>query len=239
MKFLRILILIFVYFGSVVYALSWDRDTFKDIANRGDGMTVLIIGANGSVAREAIQGFLQSTEVKLRLYLRNAKRLEHLKSDRVEIVEGDALDKERLKVAMSGVNVVYANLAGDLPQMARTITEAMAEVGLKRLIWISSFGVYNGEYQEIPDSELERIKYYVPPHREAVKIIEKTNLDWTIIRAEWFSNADEIDYELTKKGEAFKNPSAYISRKSIAHLIIRLCLEKDFGIKQSLGINKP
>ena len=202
--------------------------------------TVLIIGANGSVAKEAIAMFLQKTDVNLKLFLRNAKRLEHLKSPRVEVVEGDATDKVALTNAMSGVNVVYANLYGkNTPQMASAIIESMQAAGLKRLVWITSFGVYNGQYQEIPDSELARIASYIAPHREEVRIIEASNLDYTIIRAQWFSHADEIDYELTQKGEPFKNPSARISRKSIADLIVRLCTTPDFGIRQSLGINKP
>lgn len=202
--------------------------------------TVLIIGANGSVAKEAIAMFLQKTDVNLKLFLRNAKRLEHLKSPRVEVMEGDATDKVALTNAMSGVNVVYANLYGrNTPQMASAIIESMQAAGLKRLVWITSFGVYNGQYQEIPDSELARIASYIAPHREEVKVIEASNLDYTLIRAQWFSNADEIDYELTQKGEPFKNPSARISRKSIADLIVRLCTTPDFGIRQSLGINKP
>ena len=202
--------------------------------------TVLIIGANGSVAKEAIAMFLQKTDVNLKLFLRNAKRLEHLKSPRVEVVEGDATDKVALTNAMSGVHVVYANLYGrNTPQMASAIIESMQAAGLKRLVWITSFGVYNGQYQEIPDSELARIASYIAPHREEVRIIEASNLDYTLIRAQWFSNADEIDYELTQKGEPFKNPSARISRKSIADLIVRLCTTPDFGIRQSLGINKP
>ena len=40
-----------------------------------------------------------------------------------------------------------------------------------------------------------------------------------------------------KKGE-FKNPDAQISRKSIAHLVGR-CIYENFGIKDSLGINRP
>lgn len=201
---------------------------------------VLIIGANGSVAKEAIAMFLQKTDVNLKLFLRNAKRLEHLKSARVEVVEGDATDKVALTNAMSDVQVVYANLYGkNTPQMAAAIIESMQAEGLKRLVWITSFGVYNGQYQEIPDFELARIANYIAPHREEVRVIEASNLDYTIIRAQWFSNVDEIDYELTQKGEPFKNPSARISRKSIADLIVRLCTTPNFGIRQSLGINKP
>lgn len=115
-----------------------------------DTTTVLIIGANGSVAKEAIAMFLQKTNVNLKLFLRNAMRLEHLKSSRVEVVEGDATDKVALTNAMKGVQVVYANLHGkNTPQMAATIIRSMQAVGLKRLIWITSFGVYNEEYQEI------------------------------------------------------------------------------------------
>lgn len=202
--------------------------------------TVLIIGANGSVAKEAIAMFLRKTDVNLKLFLRNAMRLEHLKSPRVEVVEGDAIDKVALTNAMKGVQVVYANLHGkNTPQMAATIIESMQAVGLKRLIWITSFGVYNEQYQEIPDSELARIANYIAPHKEEVRVIEASNLDYTIIRAQWFSHADEIDYELTQKGETFNNPSGRISRKSIADLIVRLCTTPNFGIRQSLGINKP
>ena len=230
----------FLGFVGCACAVSWSAKDFGDIKGTQEKVSVLIIGANGSVAKVATQGFLVGTKADLKLYLRNANRLAKVAEqnpNRVQLIEGDALDKNALKNAMSGVNVVYANLAGsNLGAMAKAITQAMSEAGVKRLVWVGSYGVYDGE---IPDSELNRIRAYNPPHREAVRAIESSGLDYTIIRAQWFSNANEIDYELTKKGEKFKNPSAYISRKSIAHLVIRLCLEKDFGVKESLGINKP
>ncbi|MCH5323407.1 MAG: SDR family oxidoreductase [Helicobacter sp.] len=236
--FILALILSFFLGTNALAANAGDKD-FEEFKNKGEGKKILIIGANGSVAKVAIDAFLKNTKVDLKLYLRNAKRLESLKSPRVELIEGDGLDIQKLKSAMKGVDVVYANLAGDLPKLAQSIITAMKETGIKRLIWISSFGVYNESYPEIPEYELNRIRAYIPPHIEAVKLIEASDLDYTIIRAEWFSSKDEIDYELTKKGEAFKNPSALISRKSIAHLIIRLSLEPNFGIRESFGINKP
>lgn len=217
-------------------ALSWQKSDFKDIKNKGENMQILIIGANGSVAKVATQGFLAGTKANLKLYLRNANRLAKIAKQnqgRIQLIEGDALDKTALKNAMQNVNVVYANLAGrDLPQMAEAIIAAMKEAGVKRLIWISSYGVYG----EVNDGSISSM---LAPYAKSVQIVESSGLDYTIIRPQWFSNADEIDYEITRKNEAFKNPSAYISRKSIAHLVIRLCLEPDFGIKESFGINKP
>ncbi len=231
---------VFLWFVGCAWAVSWSAKDFSDIKGTQEKISVLIIGANGSVAKVATQGFLAGTNADLKLYSRDSSRLANVQKEypnRVQLIEGDALDKSALIKAMQGVNVVYANLAGsDLGAMAKAITQAMSESGIKRLVWVGSYGVYDGE---IPESELNRIRAYNPPHREAVRAIESSGLDYTIIRAQWFSHADEIDYELTKKGEKFKNPSAYISRKSIAHLVIRLCLEKDFGVKESLGINKP
>lgn len=230
----------FLGFVGCACAVSWSAKDFSDIKGRTEKISVLIIGANGSVAKITTQGLLQGAKANVKLYLRDSSRLSSVAKqnpNRVQLIEGDALDKSALKNAMSGVNVVYANLAGnDLGAMAKAITQAMSEAGVKRLVWVGSYGVYDGE---IPESELNRIRAYNPPHREAVRAIESSGLDYTIIRAQWFSHADEIDYEITKKGEKFKNPSAYISRKSIAHLVIRLCLEPNFGIKESLGINKP
>lgn len=166
-------------------ATSWDKDEFvKFNKNKGANMQILIIGANGNVAKVATDGFLQGTNVNLKLFLRDSKRLEKVarqNPQRVQLIEGDARDINALKSVMSGVNVVYANLAGDLPKMAEAIIQAMKETGLKRLIWIGSYGVYDGE---IPNYEMDRIRAYNPPHREAVSVIEKSGLDYTIIRAQ-------------------------------------------------------
>lgn len=39
-------------------------------------------------------------------------------------------------------DVVHANLADEMPQQARTIIDAMHAVGLKRLVFASSLGIY-------------------------------------------------------------------------------------------------
>ena len=213
-------------------AYEWDAKTFEKFKNSKP--KVLIIGAAGSVAREATAGFLQTTNATLRLFLRNAKRLESIQKanpNRVELFEGDATDLESLKTAMQGVDVVYANLAGsNLPKMAAQIVAAMKAAGVQRIIWIATYGLYESE---------GRGKKAPANYAESAKIVEESGLNYTIIRPQWFSSADEIDYELTQKGEVFKNPNAQISRKSIAHLVIRLSLDSTFGNRQSLGINKP
>ena len=61
---------------------------------------VLILGANGKLARHTTPFFLQHPEVRLTLYLRQANRLKNPDPSRVTIVEGDVLDEQTLKIAM-------------------------------------------------------------------------------------------------------------------------------------------
>jgi uncharacterized protein YbjT (DUF2867 family) len=191
---------------------------------------VLILGANGQIARHAIDLFLNETDSQLTLYLRNSDRLKHMDSNRVRIIEGDVLDLKKLKEAMIGQDVVYANLAGDLERMAENIVEAMDATGVKRLIFITSMGIYD----EVPGEKYGNI---LAPYRRAAEIIEASNLDYTILRPAWFTDEDEIDYETTQKGEPFKG--SVVSKKSVADLVVRLAESPELEVRRSLGVNKP
>jgi uncharacterized protein YbjT (DUF2867 family) len=63
---------------------------------------ILVIGANGQLARHTTAFLLRQTQVRLTLYLRNAKRLENPEPSRIDIIEGAATDREALAAAMRG-----------------------------------------------------------------------------------------------------------------------------------------
>jgi uncharacterized protein YbjT (DUF2867 family) len=191
---------------------------------------VLILGANGQVARHAIDLFLKETDARLTLYLRNSRRLKNVARNRARVIEGDVLDAGKLKEAMAGQDVVYANLAGDLEGQARSIVKAMGETGVRRLIFISSMGIYD----EVPGEKHGSI---LDPYRESAKVIEASDLDYTILRPAWFTEADEIDYETTQKGEPFKG--SVVSRKSVAALVVKLAESPELEVRRSLGLSKP
>lgn len=191
---------------------------------------VLILGATGSVARVAIDPFLKDTDAMLTLYVRNARKLKDVDPRRARVVEGDVLDAAKLKEAMAGQDVVYANLAGDLERMAKSVVKAMTETDVRRLIWISSMGIYN----EVPG---EKHGSVLDPYRKSAKVIEASDLDYTILRPAWFTSADEIDYETTQKGEPFRGGA--VSRKSIAALVVKLAQSPQLEVRHSLGVSKP
>ncbi len=61
---------------------------------------ILILGANGQLARNTIPFLLKQPDVHLTLYLRRANRLKNPDLSRVTVVEGDVLDMETLKSVM-------------------------------------------------------------------------------------------------------------------------------------------
>ena len=193
---------------------------------------ILILGANGQIARVATDLFLARTDVRLTLYLRNARRLKFsAPADRVQVVEGDVLNQKALEEAMVGRNVVYANLAGELEQQARFIVAAMRKTGLKRLIFISSMGIYD----EVPGEHHGSI---LDPYRKSASLIEASGLDYTIIRPAWLNNRDEISYATTHKGQPFGNATEQVSRKSVADLMVKLATTPGLEIRSSLGVHK-
>jgi uncharacterized protein YbjT (DUF2867 family) len=197
---------------------------------------VLILGANGEVARFAIQAFLKNTDAELTLYARNIERLRDVEleapANRLHLTEGDVLDLNKLESAITGHDIVYANLDGQLEQQAKNIVTAMNKSNVKRLIFVSSMGIYN----EVPGETAGAV---LNPYRKSAEIIEASSLDYTIIRPAWLNNNKEVDYQTTQKGESFKNSSKYVSRASVADLIIKLATTPDRAIRGSLGVNKP
>jgi uncharacterized protein YbjT (DUF2867 family) len=194
---------------------------------------VLILGAHGQIARVATDLFLKETDAQLTLYLRNARRLRNIShEDRVRAVEGDVLDLETLEAATAGQDVVYANLAGQMEQQARCIVKAMKTTDVKRLIFISSMGIYD----EVPG---ERHGSILDPYRNSARVIEASDLDYTILRPAWLNDRDEIAYDITRKGETFANPQAYVSRKSVADLVVKLATTRGWKAARALACIRP
>jgi len=192
-------------------------------------INVLILGANGQLARNTTRVFLQTTDARLTLYLRHASRLNNPDLKRVTITEGDVLDRPTLEAAMKGQDAVYANLSGVMKQQAECIVAAMHATGLKRLIFISSMGIYG----EVPG---ERYRSVLDPYRDSAAVIEASDLDYTILRPGWFTHNEAIAYQITQKGEPFRGHD--VSLNSLSDLIVKLALRPGIEIRRSLGVSR-
>lgn len=199
---------------------------------------VLILGANGQIAKLAEKQLLAETPHHLTLFLRNASRISASNASRETIVDGSADNADQLKKAALGQDIVYANLAGNnIEDQAKAVVTALDTVGIKRLIWISTLGIYDevpGKFGEWNNATLQG---YLQRYAAAAKVLEDSDLDYTLIRPAWLTNNDVIDYETTQKGDAFKGTE--VSRKSIADFVVKLINDPSQEVRHSVGINQP
>jgi uncharacterized protein YbjT (DUF2867 family) len=190
---------------------------------------VLILGANGTLARNTARVLLDDPAVALTLYLRQAGRLKNTARDRVRIVDGDMLDETKLRHAMKDQDLVYANLAGDMAAQARTIIDAMHATDLTRLIFISSMGIYG----EVPG---ETYRSVLDPYRDSAALIEASDLDYTILRPGRFTRKPEGSYRITQKGEPFQGHD--IALDSLSALIAKIVTTTpDLYLRRSIGVS--
>lgn len=199
---------------------------------------VVILGAKGQIASIARQRLLKDTDAQLTLFARHSKQLRNVETQRETIVEGDATDAAAIESAVTGADIVYANLAGsNMDDEARAVVAGMHAAGVKRLVWISSIGIYD----EVPGAfgvwNNEVLKNYLPPYKRAAEVIESSDLDYTIVRPAWLTNKNEIEYETTTKPEPFKGTE--VSRASVADYVLSIVRNPATDVRESVGLDKP
>jgi len=210
-----LILLLLLLFTQIVQAQRNNHPKMKN---------VIVIGASGSLAKCVIDTLQKVSDVHLTLLARNKSRIAD--TSNCSVVEADVLDYNNLKNAISGQDIVYVNLAGDLETMAKNIVKAMQETNIKRIIAISSIGIY-----ESP------LKSVLIPYRKLADTIEASGLVYTILRPDWFTDANEINYTITHKGEPEKGSA--VSRKSIAAFVASIIQNPDLYQNENLGISKP
>ena len=105
----------------------------------------------------------------------------------------------------------------------------MDATGVKRLIFISSMGIY-GEVSG------EAYRSVLNPYRDSAAVIEASDLDYTILRPGWFDQTPAVDYLITHKGEPFRGHD--VSLNSLSDLILKLVTTPGLHVRESLGVSR-
>lgn len=195
---------------------------------------ILVLGASGQIARLAIPMLAERGE-RLTLFARSASRVSAPVG--ATVIEGDVLDRAVLAQALQGQDAVYANLGGNVDEQAAILVEAMGAAGVSRLVFVLSLGIYRELPQPFEAWNEQMIGSALPAYRRAADTIEASDLDYTLVRPAWLTDADEIDYELTQRGEQFAGTE--VSRASVAAFITEVLAEPGAHSRASVGIDKP
>jgi len=204
-------------------------------------MKVLILGAAGHIACLLRDNLLNETDNKLVLYARNANQRLTVQDDtREQIVEGDFLDEEALKEALTDVDAVHLNDMGNT-NAVKTVIKAMKASQVKRFIGASILGIYNevggafGEWNHAMIGTSPRMQ----AQKDSAKAVENADLDYTLLRLTWLYNEEgNENYMLTQKRERFTG--AQVTREAVARLVIDILDNKNNQfIGKSVGVSEP
>lgn len=198
---------------------------------------VLILGASGQIAVHAVQMLGERQNLEQTLLVRDAKKLTGSEPSNAQVVIGDVMDRKLLPQLMEGQDVVYANLAGEVDEQTVHILEVMKAKGVKRLIFVNALGIYDEVPGKFGEWNRNEIGALLPPYRKSADLIEASDTHYTILRAAWLQDEDEVDYETTGRNEPFKGTE--VSRKSVAALAVELIEHPDRLVRTNVGVNKP
>ncbi|SSW64991.1 SDR family oxidoreductase [Achromobacter agilis] len=198
---------------------------------------VLILGASGQIARWVVQMLGEHKDIAQTLLVRDPRKLTSTEPANARIAIGDVMDKKLLPQLMEGQDVVYANLAGDIDAQTAHILAVMKSKNVKRLIFVNSLGIYDEVPGQFGEWNRQEIGQYLAPYRRSADLIEASDVNYTVLRAAWLQDEDEVDYEITGRDELFKGTE--VSRKSVASLATKLIESPDTLVRANVGVNKP
>ena len=214
-------------------------------------MNILILGISGTtgklVAAEAIKRGHKVVGI--------ARNPEKISIEGAELVKGTPYDSDTVQKAIAGCDAVIGTLSlmsgsqglfgklktpADLLSVSmKNTVKAMELQNKKRIILMTALGVGDSANQ-LPFvfslfMKMTNIKYSYIDHDIQEKILESSNLDWTIVRPVGLNDKDEnitILHNIAGKGKLTYG----ISRNAVAHFMLD-CLDKGEFIKQKPGIS--
>lgn len=202
---------------------------------------ILVLGATGHVGKVLVK-LLLDKNYSVVVLVRNSKKL-NLKHKNLTVIQGNVMDDNDLSNALFKVTIVISVLGHgfrtSFPIQEKTMIKLfplMEKNKIKRFITVTGAGLkVEGDPYSCIANISEVLFNVLDPHRMSDAksqqlLIEKTNLDWTVVRTPIHSNKDN---EIISSA-GFAQPPLWktISRVALSKFIID-CIEKNQFIKKA------
>ncbi|WP_277587207.1 NAD(P)-dependent oxidoreductase [Psychrobacillus antarcticus] len=151
-------------------------------------MNIIVFGASGGVGKHFTKLALDKCH-QVTAFVRSPAKL-GLEHEQLTIIQGDALDKDMVKSAITGKDAVVSCLGSSsgmkkstqLADMTKIVVDEMVANNVQRIIYIASAGIEN----EIPGMMgkiiMKMLGNVLSDHANAVNYIKKNSLTYTIAR---------------------------------------------------------
>lgn len=194
---------------------------------------VVIFGAAGHTGKYITRKMQSMPGVELTVFVRKPEKFGDMNMNGTRIVQGDALNADDVKKAMDGQDVLLCSLEGDVLTMAKNITAALKESGVRRIIWITGMGIHH-EITGAHGVMLNMLAKKRPDYIKAADTIADSSAVTTLLRCPGIKDGENTRYHLTKEGV---QPSRWnVDRAGIAQCMADMIEDETLGANESLGI---
>lgn len=200
-------------------------------------MKVLILGANGKVGSMVARRLLRRGHSIVAGVHKNKTNVPR----GAEIIALDITDQSSVERALSGCDAVVCALSSwhaphhdVLGKAMRIVIPAMDKAGVRRIVSISGdVARVSGEKPGVAARFFHALAFgfvrkVVRDSEDHIKQLQKSNLDWTVLRPGVMTRSDRADYRLLARHPR----SPFISRRAVAEAIVDQ-LEEPTYVRQS------
>ena len=198
-------------------------------------MKIAILGISGRtgslVAREALSRGWKVNGI--------ARDRTKVTVEGANIIEGTPYDKETIKKALDGCDAVISTLSlfpssqglfsgirtplDFMSSSIRNCVDVMKEKGIRRIVLMTALGV-GDSYREIPLFfrvliKISNLRHSYRDHDRQEKVLEKSGLDWTVVRPVTLTDAQD-DLSVIHKQKGDRKFGSSITRIAVATFIL-------------------
>ena len=193
-------------------------------------MNIVIFGASGATGQHLVSQALKEGHV-ITTFVRNQAKLT-LAHERLKIVQGDVSNYKQVEEAIQNQQAVMSTLGVSVTlkhdpavvQGVQYIVKAMEKTGLKRLVYLPTFGVSENR------AELGLLAHRIMPlilgeeftdHDLKEAIIRNSKLEYTIVRASRLTNGPVTGKYRHGERVRFNPVLSPVSRADVAAFMLR------------------
>lgn len=201
-------------------------------------MKLFVIGATGRTGNEIVRQALERGH-SVTAFIRSPEGV-MLKSDRLAVRKGNAMDEEQLFEAMRNHDAVFSTLGPRKPFKAGSLlydsalatTRAMSRSGVKRLVVLSAAAHFPG----IPNRIVSFIlRNHMRDSLAMEKIVQASGLDWTIARPPQLTGGKYVTYR--SRENAAPRMAFRMARSAVAAFMLD-AVEQKKHLQKIVGLAK-
>ncbi|MBR0370435.1 MAG: NAD(P)H-binding protein [Methanobrevibacter sp.] len=188
---------------------------------------ILILGATGKLGSALTKEIVKTKDWNVTQFSRTGTE-KIVESDNITVLTGDAATAD----IFEDYDIVYCAISGsELPEVASNLVK----YDIKRLLFTGAVGIYNEIIDEVDGKDNVDNNPHQVPNRDAVEIIENSDINYTILRPEYLRDGELDDYQIILKG---KEVDWYkTSLPAFVNFIIKI-IDEDLYSKESVAFIK-